>query len=108
MADHSNPVLHHSRREALIIFGAWFVATSYCCCSYYLFGMTHSDRPMGVDDLNLILGMPSWFVWGVLTPWVLCVIFTTWFAAFLMVDDDLGCERVESPDPTIKNGVGLE
>ena len=34
--------------------------------------------------------MPDWVFWGIAVPWLVCVLFTTWFCFFYMADDDLG------------------
>jgi hypothetical protein len=85
-----DPVLINARREAWIIAGAWLAATLYCCTYYYLFGLIRADRPLGREDVRPVLGMPSWFFWGVMLPWGVCGIFTFVFAGFFMVEDDLG------------------
>ena len=84
-----DPVLKHSRREALIIAAMWLAATTYCCAYCYIFGYIRPHRPLGAADLHPILGMPSWFFWGVMAPWGACAVFTFWFAGFYMTDDDL-------------------
>lgn len=46
-------------------------------------------------DMPLVFGMPSWVFWGILFPWVLCLVFSAWFCFFYMADDDLGTDRDE-------------
>ncbi|MDE2505920.1 MAG: hypothetical protein KGM43_01795 [Planctomycetota bacterium] len=93
-----DPVLVHARREAIIIAAAWLTATVYSCAYCYLFGYIRRDRPLGPDDLHPILGMPSWFFWGVIAPWGACALFTFWFAGFYMTDDDLEAADEPSAD----------
>ncbi len=38
---------------------------------------------------SMILGLPSWVVWGVFVPWLLATVFTGWFAIRWIADDDL-------------------
>lgn len=47
------------------------------------------------DPVRFVLGFPSWVFWGIVTPWVLCVLFGVWFSWSFMTDDDIGAE----PEP---------
>jgi hypothetical protein len=49
-------------------------------------------------------GVPSWFFWGVLAPWVLCGVFTVWFAGWVMADDDLGADQTPERERDIREG----
>lgn len=100
--DHA--VLNNARREAIWIFGAWLCATVYCCGYYAFFGMTRPGEEMGAADVHPILGMPSWFFFGVILPWGVCVLFTVWFAGFRMSDDDLGDDRSGLLQDAIRDG----
>lgn len=104
MSDREDPVLHNARREGLIIFSAWLAATIYCCAYYYLFGSIRPGRPLGKADVHPILGMPSWFLWGVMLPWAICGAFTIWFVGFVMVEDDLGIDHAEELEEEIREG----
>ena len=85
-----DPVLKNARREGLIIASAWLATTIVCCTTCYILGYRTKSHPYGLEDIRPILGVPSWFVWGILLPWSLCALFTVWFVAFFMTDDDLG------------------
>lgn len=102
-----DPVLKNSRREAIIITVAWFLSTVYCCTYCYFTGYTTSSKPLGMDDVKPILGMPSWIFWGVMAPWFVCSIFTFWFAGFYMIDDDLGKDHTGELEQDIREG-GLD
>ena len=102
--DRDDPVLRNARREGLIIIAAWAAATLYCCTYYYLFGTIRPGRPLDRADVHPSLGMPSWFVWGVLLPWGLCGAFTAWFAGFVMADDDLGADHAADLEGEIRAG----
>ena len=54
-----------------------------------------------------ILGMPSWVFWGVLVPWLVCAVFTFWFAGFFMADDDLGKDHTPSSKRTSAKGASM-
>ena len=73
-----------SRREALFVCAVWIVACVYTVGYSALFGYGQSGAP------RLILGIPSWVVWGVLMPWFACLGITVWFAGFRMADEPLG------------------
>lgn len=105
MADRDDPVLKNTRREGLIILAAWAAATFYCCGYYYLFGSIRPGRPLGKDDVHPVLGMPSWFFWGVILPWGVCGLFTAWFVGFVMGEDDLGRDHSADLECEIREGV---
>ncbi len=107
MADPTCVVLKNARREALIIFATWLAATSYCCGYYYLFGTSGAERPLGSADVKPVLGIPSWFLWGVVLPWCVCVVFTVWFAGFRMTDDDLGRDQPPMGEMEASEAVDL-
>jgi hypothetical protein len=100
----TDPVLKNSRREAIIIGLTWLAATTYCCGYCYLFGYIREGRPLGVEDVRPILGMPSWVFWGIMVPWAVCGVFTIWFAGFVMTDDDLGVDHTPDLEAAIRAG----
>jgi hypothetical protein len=104
VSDRTDPVLKHARREAIIIGLAWLASTTYCCVYCYAFGYRRPGRPLGVDDIQPILGLPSWFLWGVIAPWLVCAAFTGWFAGFFMADDDLGADHSQELESDIREG----
>lgn len=97
-----DPVLRNSRREAKIILAVWASAMVYCCLYSYFFGYIREGHPRGMAELNPILGVPSWFFWGVLAPWGITGIITIGFAAFFMTDDDLGSDHSLELDEEIR------
>ena len=82
-----DPVLISARREALVVLAVWLAALTYTIgyCSIYGY-----DRP--VEDLTFVLGFPDWIFWGVITPWLCCLVFSWWFSFGFMTDEDLGVE----------------
>lgn len=84
-------VFLNSRREAIVIFGVWLAAllwaVPYCYFNGYL-----GDDGSGFDlsTFSTTWGIPSWLFWGILVPWIVADIFTTWFCFCFMKDDDLG------------------
>lgn len=100
----TDPLLRHSRREAVIIGLVWLAATAYCCAYSYLFGYIREGHPLGRADVKPILGIPSWVVWGYLAPWAVCSVFTIWFAGWFVADDDLGMDHAVELEADIHGG----
>ena len=80
-------VFLHSRREAIVIFGSWFVALCWSVPYCYINGYGHQVDP---ETFSTTMGMPTWLVGGILLPWIIADLFTTWVCFFFMQDDDLG------------------
>src|SRR5262249_17532464 len=99
-----NP-LFSARREALVTGLAYLAALLWTVPYCYLRGYQHPPgswvvewglaAPRGRADLDLILGVPDWVAVGILLPWGVATVFTLWFAAFFMKDEDLGPEADE-------------
>jgi hypothetical protein len=88
---------------------AWLACTAYCCAFCYLFGYIRAGRPLGVNDLHPVLGMPWWFFWGVLVPWLVTGVFNVVYAGFFMADDDLGSDHAGELERDIREaGEGVE
>lgn len=104
MSRDTDPVLKHAKREGLIIGAAWLASMVYSCGYSYLFGYIRPGHPLAANDVRPILGVPSWFVWGVLFPWGLCTLFTFWFAGFCMADDELGKDHTPELERDIREG----
>ena len=73
-------------KEARFVALTWFAALFFCCGWIGYFGyISPSERP---DTPHLILGMPSWAVWGLLVPWLVLILVTWFFAAVILKDDE--------------------
>ena len=57
-----------------------------------------TQNPEGMDRPTFVLGFPDWVFWGILAPWSACVVFSFWFGATFMRDEDLGEELPEQED----------
>lgn len=88
-----DPVLRHSRREAIVIGITWIAATLLTCGLSYWLGYQRPGRTLGPEDVRPVLGVPFWFLVGVLAPWAACVIWTWIFVLRYMVEDDLGADH---------------
>jgi hypothetical protein len=102
-----DPVYQHARREAIIIITAWLAATAYCCGYCYLYGYERPGFTPGAEDIDPVLGVPSWFFWGVIAPWAACAIFIFIFAGFCIADDDLGADHEAELEADIREGGPL-
>ncbi len=85
-----DPVYLNARREAVVIFGVWVVCLLWSVPYCYIAGFPKEGQEFLPETLSTVGGIPSWVFWGILFPWVLATLFTTWFCFFYMVDDDLG------------------
>ena len=88
-----DPVLRSARREAIVVLFTWLAAMGYTVTYCYLHGY---DRP--VESLTFVLGFPDWVFWGIVIPWAVCVVFSIYFGAAFMRDEDLGEELPEQED----------
>jgi len=88
-----DPVLRSARREALVVLAAWLAAMTYTVTYCYMNGYNRST-----ESLTFVLGFPDWVFWGIVAPWSVCVIFSFWFGATFMKDEDLGEELPEQED----------
>lgn len=84
-----DPLLAHSRREAVAVVLLWATAALWTLgyCSYY--GYQANAEPI------LLLGVPSWVVWGVFLPWTACTCASTFLASVYIRDADLGKDPEE-------------
>jgi hypothetical protein len=87
-ADRDDPVLHSSRREALVVAAIWIAAMSYTVgyCLWQGYGRDWKT-------VAFVLGFPDWVFWGIICPWLACVAVGWWFAYRFMTDEPLGEER---------------
>jgi hypothetical protein len=95
-----DPVFLHARKEAVIIFLVWLATLLWAVPYCYLNGYMHNVE---IDELATVWGMPSWIFWGILVPWLVADVFTTWFCFWYMADDDLG----EAPERARSTSVPL-
>lgn len=100
-----DPVLRHARREGIWIILAWTMATVASCLISYFLGYSTPERPLGPEDVRPILGMPAWFFWGVILPWLGSGVFIFWFAGRVMIDDDLGSDHSAELEQNIRDGA---
>lgn len=85
-----NPVLESSRREAIAAFVLLIVAMLYTVLYCYAFGYNRE-----LSTLTYVLGFPDWIFWGVVAPWVVCVVISFLYGMVFMRDEDLGEDPAE-------------
>ncbi len=81
----ADPVFVSARREAIVAMAVWAVATAYSVgyCALYGYGRAP-------ESLTYVLWFPDWIFWGVVAPWLACILVSLWFAFVFMRDEDLG------------------
>lgn len=83
-------LVRSARREALFALALWLVSMVYTVTYCYLNGYNRAP-----ETLTFVLWFPDWVFWGIVVPWIACVIVSTWFAFRFMGDEPL--EDVSSP-----------
>lgn len=95
-----DPVVTSSRREAIWTLALWCVTLTYSVGYCYLNGYIE-NRPLdkSLAGMTFYFGWPDWVFWGIVVPWLACVVVSTWFAFFFMRDgklaDDLDVDAAE-------------
>lgn len=89
-----DPVLISARREALFVACLFVAAMTYTVTYCALFGYD-----LAAEDLQFVLGFPDWVFWGIVAPWAVCLVVSTWFSFFFMRDDPLDDGDDASPGP---------
>jgi len=75
-----------------------FMLTTWVCFALWTGGynaLFAGGRPG--EPVVLVLGMPSWVVYGIALPWAVALAVTIWFAMVYMKDTDLGEDGEERP-----------
>ena len=79
-----DPVLTHSRREALVALALWLAALIYTVGYCTLYGYLGNE-----GELHFLFGIPTWVMWGIVAPWTVMLVASAWFAFSFMTDDSL-------------------
>lgn len=73
-------------REGLVAAALWFVGFVWVVSAMVTRGyVPDSERPA---EPQLLLGMPSWVVWGLFVPWLVQIAAAWWFAICWLKDDE--------------------
>ena len=88
-ARHARQCLYEARVVFVIITVALTVTSTILYTQGYLPAESRPEQP------NLIMGIPSWVMWGLVVPWLATIAVTWLFALLVMKDDE---PFVEVPD----------
>jgi len=80
-----------------MVFAIWGAAGTWCVTYAALYGYNRSTA-----DLTFVLGFPDWIFWGLVVPWVTCVVISAIVSQLLMRDEDLGID----PEEAMKEIIG--
>lgn len=81
-ARHARRCWYEARVVLLIVTVALSVVSVLLYTQGYLPPETRPLQPV------LILGIPSWVVWGLVVPWLVMIVVTWLFALYVMQDDE--------------------
>lgn len=82
-----NSLLRSARREAVFAVTLWLLAVVYSVSVCYWLGY---NRPAA--DLRFIAGIPTWVLYGIVAPWLICTIVSAWYSFFFAADEDFEAE----------------
>ncbi len=102
-----DPVYVNSLKDARFGMAFWVIATTFVCVSAYLMGYQREGRTLTANEIHPILGIPAWFFWSVLVPWVACSVVCVVYAGLIMTDDDLGTDHTEELEQDIREGTDV-
>jgi hypothetical protein len=86
-----------AHREAIVVLCTWTVALVYTIGYAAAFGYGREGEPV-----RLVMGFPSWVFWGILAPWLLCIVISGWFAFCWMTDEVLEDDESDSGEGTAR------
>jgi hypothetical protein len=101
MIQREDRVLRQSRREALVVGGVWLIAMLYTVgyCAWRGYGRDP-------ESLRFVAGFPDWIFWGIIVPWLSCVVVAGWLAYFFMTDEPLDEPVLDSGAQARQPGSG--
>lgn len=99
-----DPVYLNSLKDARFGMVFWAIATTTVCGLSYFLGYQRAGQKLTAADINPILGIPGWFFFSVLVPWVVCSVVCVVYAGFIMTDEDLGSDHTEALEQEIHEG----
>jgi len=102
-----DPVYRSSLKDARFGMTFWAIATVLVCGMSYVLGYQRPGQKLTAADIQPIYGMPRWFFFSVLIPWVICSIVCVVYAGFIMTDEDLGVDHTEELEQEIREGTDI-
>ncbi len=85
-----HPAYLHGRREMVFVLLVWVAALLWTVPYCYINGYLDKPDEFRSENLELVLGMPSWVFWGIVVPWMASNLVTMIFCFGFMKNDDLG------------------
>lgn len=85
-----DPLFLNARREAIVIFCLWLTALLWAVPFSYYNGYITGQAEFDPETFSTTWGIPTWLFWGILVPWIVADVFTTWFCFCYMKDEALG------------------
>ncbi len=85
-----------AHREAALALGMWVAAMVYTLTYCYFNAYDRS-----IDSLTFVLWFPDWVFWGIVVPWLACIVLSTIFAFRIMGGESLGEEADASEPPVV-------
>lgn len=93
MTRNTDPLVHSSFREALIVTCIWLTAAIWSITVCYRMGYHRS-----AEDLKLVFGFPDWIFWGIVVPWAASTVVSIVFGLVFVHDGDLGKDLEDADD----------
>jgi hypothetical protein len=93
MTHKTDPLVHSSFREALLVTCIWLAAAIWSITVCYRMGYHRSG-----EDLKLVFGFPDWIFWGIVVPWVSSTVISIVFGLIFVRDGDLGKDVEDADD----------
>lgn len=93
MTRNTDPLVHSSFREALIVTCIWLTAAIWSITVCYRMGYHRS-----AEDLKLVFGFPDWIFWGIVVPWAASTVVSIVFGLVFVHDGDLGKDVEDADD----------
>ncbi|MFP6700711.1 MAG: DUF997 family protein [Planctomycetaceae bacterium] len=102
MGDPESRHLAQCLREVRIVVLLWLAGLAWTLVVVVGWGYVPvAERP---EVPALILGIPSWVVWGLVVPWCLEVVAAWWFAVRVLADDDFDPDSPVDSAPAVELG----
>jgi hypothetical protein len=102
-----DPVYKNGLRDARFGMTFWTIATIFVCGSAFILGYQRNGQKLTVADIKPIFGIPMWFFWSVVIPWIICSVVCVVYAGFIMTDDDLGRDHTDELEQEIREGADI-
>jgi hypothetical protein len=93
MTRQTDPLVHSSFREAILVTCIWLSAAIWSISVCYSRGYHLKS-----EDLKIVLGFPDWVFWGIVVPWTSCTVVSIVFGLIFFREGDLGKDLEDTDD----------